>query len=341
MRQAFLNNPGKIEYREIEKPDPRPENVVVKIKYIGICGSDIHVFHGKHPYTSYPVVQGHEVSAEVVAVGDGVSGYKAGDRVTVMPQVFCGQCYPCRHGDYHICNNLKVMGFQTTGMASEYFETHPSTLIPLPDGVDYQHAALIEPLAVACHALQRAGGVNRKNVLILGAGPIGNLTAQAAKGLGANKVMITDISDFRLQLAKECGADYVLNTKNIDLSAIISEHFGDDKADVILECVGANETIAQAILNARKGSTIVVVGVFGSIAHVDIGLVQDRELQLVGTLMYKRDSFVEAIELINSGKINFTGIISAQFSFSDFEEAYRFIEQGKDKAMKVLIDMEQ
>jgi L-iditol 2-dehydrogenase len=185
MKQAVMTEPGKIEYHRVPKPEIRPGHVVVRISRIGVCGSDIHVWHGLHPYTDYPVVQGHEVSGVVESVGDGVTGLSAGNKVTIQPQVTCGTCYPCTHGKYHICDNLKVMGFQTTGTASEYFLVEAEKVLRLPDDINMNHGAMVEPLAVACHALFRVGEVSGLNVLVLGAGPIGNLTAQAAMGKGA------------------------------------------------------------------------------------------------------------------------------------------------------------
>ena len=169
---------------------------------IGVCGSDIHVWHGKHPYTSYPVTQGHEVSARVVGIGEGVEGFAEGDLVTVMPQVVCGHCYPCTHGMYNDCNELKVMGFQTTGTASEYFAVDSSKVTKLPDGLTYSEGAMIEPLSVAVHAAKRFPDLKGANTVVLGCGPIGILLIQSLKALGAAHVLATDISDTRLAHAR-------------------------------------------------------------------------------------------------------------------------------------------
>ena len=204
--------PGKIEFIDVLTPETEANQILIKIKRIGICGSDIHVYHGKHPYTSYSVLQGHEVSGEIERVEARVKGLKKGDRVTIQPQAVCGRCYPCSHGKYHICDNLKVMGFQTTGAASEYFAVDADKLLlKLPDGMSFEHGAMVEPLAVAVHPLGRHGDVVGEKILVFGAGPIGNLVAQAAKAMGAEKVMITDISDYRVKLAEECGIDYVVD----------------------------------------------------------------------------------------------------------------------------------
>jgi L-iditol 2-dehydrogenase len=339
MLQSIMTGPGKIEFRQIDKPEIGVNEVLMETKRIGVCGSDIHVFHGLHPYTSYPVVQGHEVSGVVAAVGQNVGDFTQGDKITFTPQVTCGECYPCRNGMYHICENLKVMGFQTDGAGQEYFPLPAWNAIKLPDDFSLDHAALIEPISVAVHALQRGGEVQGKKVLVLGAGTIGNLTAQTAKALGAEAVMITDISGYKLDKAKDCGIDFVINTAEDDLALAIATHFGTTKADMILECVGVQPTVDQAIENARKGTTIVIVGVFGEKPWVDLGLVQDRELSLVGTLMYQKADFEKAVELIAAGKMCLDDLVTHRFPFERYLDAYHTIEESNGEYMKVMIDL--
>jgi L-iditol 2-dehydrogenase len=339
MRQAIMVKPGEIIFREIPLPQIQSNEVLIQVKRIGVCGSDIHVFHGLHPYTSYPVVQGHEVSGVIAEVGKQVEGLAQGDKVVFMPQVTCGECYPCRHGMYHICDNLKVMGFQTNGAAQEYFPVRADMALKLPGSVSLDHAALIEPIAVAAHALSRAGSVAGLNVLVLGAGTIGNLVAQVAAASGAKGVMITDVSAYKLEKARQCGLEYGLNTAQEDLGQAILNTFGADKADLILECVGVQDTITQAIACARKGSPIIVVGVFGQKPLVDLGLVQDRELSLVGTLMYQKKDFERAIELVSNGKLRLNQMVTHRYAFKDYLAAYQAIDSSAGKYMKVMIDL--
>jgi len=341
MRQAVMVSAGKIEFRDVPVPQVREDQVLVKIFRIGICGSDIHVYHGKHPYTSYPVVQGHEVAGEIVEKGARARGFSVGDRVTIQPQVVCGKCYPCTHGQYNICDDLKVMGFQTTGTASEFFAVEAQKVLKLPGGTPFDFGAMVEPLAVGVHALGRSGQVKGKKVLVLGAGPIGNLAAQAARGMGAAAVAITDISDFRLGIAAKCGIENRLNASGVDVGASIPGVFGPDKADLILECVGANPTVEQAVANARKGTDIIIVGVFSEKAIVDMGLVQDRELRLIGTLMYQERDFRAAIELIEKGRVSLAPLITDHFAFLDYQKAYQHIEAHRDSSMKVLMDIQE
>lgn len=335
-----MTAPKEIIFREIDIPEVGDDEVLIKIKKIGICGSDIHVYHGTHPFTSYPVTQGHEVSGEVVEVGKNVSKVKAGDRVTIEPQVRCGKCYPCRHGKYNLCEELKVMGFQTTGTASEYFKAPELNVTKLPDDMDYSKGAMIEPLAVAVHAISRSGDIRGKRVSVIGAGPIGNLVAQSAKAMGAERVMLSDVSDYRLSLGKKVGIDAVYNTRESDYNADLIDCFGPDKADIIYDCAGNDITMNSAIRSARKGSTIILVAVYAGMANVDLAVLNDHELDLNTTMMYRHEDYEKAIELVNEKKIDLESLMSNTFPFMEYQKAYEYIDQNREKAMKVLIDLE-
>lgn len=340
MIQQVMTRPGEIEFCEIPTPKPERGQVFVKIKKIGICGSDIHVYHGKHPYTNYPVTQGHEVSAQVTALGKGVEGLEVGQKVTIEPQVICGKCYPCTHGRYNLCESLKVMGFQTTGMASEYFAVGASKVTHLPEHMTYNEGAMIEPLAVTVHAAKRAGELNNRKIAVLGAGPVGILLCQTLKALGADKVMVSDVSDYRLELALKCGVDYAINTRERDFGEAMAECLGADKADVICDCAGNNTTMNQAVQNARKGSRIVLVAVFANIATVDLAKLNDSEPILDTSLTYRHEDYVEAIKLVGEGKIQLKQLMSKHFAFKDYLAAYQYIDENREFTMKVMIDID-
>lgn len=341
MLQQVMTSPGVIEFRDIEKPSPKAGEILVKIMKIGVCGSDIHVWHGEHPFTSYPVTQGHEVSGEIAALGEGVTGFEVGQKVTIQPQVVCGKCHPCRNGKYNLCEELKVMGFQTTGVASEFFAVDAQKVTLLPDTMSFDEGAMIEPLAVAVHAVRKFGDMQGMKVAVLGAGPIGILVAQAAKGMGAESVLITDISDVRLAKAKECGIDFCVNTKNTDFGDALIDAFGPDKADVIYDCAGNNTTIGQAIQYARKGSTIILVAVFAGMATVDLAVLNDHELDLNTTMMYRNEDYIDAIELVRAGKVQLQPLVSKHFAFRDYADAYRFIDANRETTMKVIINVQE
>ena len=340
MIQQLMTAPKEITFREVDIPEPGPDQVLVKIKRIGVCGSDIHVFHGMHPYTKYPVTQGHEVSGKIVKLGQYVSNLQVGQRVTIEPQVFCGRCHPCLHGKYNLCENLKVMGFQTVGTASEYFAVDASKITPLPEGMSYNEGAMIEPLAVTVHAGKRFSDMKGAKVAVLGAGPIGILLSQAVKALGAAEVMITDISEKRLELAKSVGADYAINTAKEDFGEALVACFGPDKADVIYDCAGNDITMNSAIQNARKGSTIILVAVFAKMANVDLAKLNDSELDLNTSMMYRHEDYVDALRFVNEGKIQLKPLESAHFAFKDYQKAYEYIDANREMTMKVLIDVD-
>ena len=340
MIQQLMTAPKEITFREVDIPEPGPDQVLVKIKRIGVCGSDIHVFHGMHPYTKYPVTQGHEVSGKIVKLGQYVSNLQVGQRVTIEPQVFCGRCHPCLHGKYNLCENLKGMGFQTVGTASEYFAVDASKITPLPEGMSYNEGAMIEPLAVTVHAGKRFADMKGAKVAVLGAGPIGILLSQAVKALGAAEVMITDISEKRLELAKSVGADYAINTAKEDFGEALVACFGPDKADVIYDCAGNDITMNSAIQNARKGSTIILVAVFAKMANVDLAKLNDSELDLNTSMMYRHEDYVDALRFVNEGKIQLKPLESAHFAFKDYQKAYEYIDANREMTMKVLIDVD-
>lgn len=340
MLQQVMTAPGEIMFRQIPVPKAGEGQILIRIRMIGICGSDIHVYHGKHPFTTYPVTQGHEVSGEIVALGQGVEGFRLGQKVTVEPQVFCGKCHPCTHGKYNLCEELKVMGFQTTGVASTYFAVDASKVTPLPESLSFEEGAMIEPLAVAVHAVRRFGEVEGKKVAVLGAGPIGNLVAQSAKALGADTVMVTDVSDYRLEMAKRCGADVTVNTAREDFGQAMVRCMGPDKADVIYDCAGSNVTMNQAIRCARKGSVIILVAVFADMATVDLAVLNDHELDLNTTMMYRHEDYVTAIELVEQGKVQLRPLMSRTFPFRQFKQAYEYIDANRETSMKILVNVQ-
>lgn len=338
MRQAAMTGPRTITIEEVDVPSIADDEVLVNIAYIGVCGSDIHVNYGKHPYVEYPVIQGHETSGRVVAVGKDITRVAVGDLVTIEPQVYCGECYPCTHGLYNICNNLKVMGFQTIGTASDYFAVHERHIVKLPDTMDLRHGAMIEPLAVGVRAVQKAGSMQGKQVLVIGAGPIGNLVAQTAKALGAEKVMISDVNELRLEKAKSCNIDYPVNVTKLPLDDAINQYFGTERrADVIFECAGVQRAVNDAVSLARKGTDIVVVAVYEGKPEVDLARINECELNLIGTARYQIKDFESAISLVEQGKIHLDPLITHEFEMEEYSKAYGTIEDDPGSTMKVMV----
>lgn len=340
MRQAIMISPGKIEYTDVSAPKIlKPHEILLKIQRIGICGSDIHVFHGEHPATPYPVVQGHEYSATVEAVGAKVVKAKPGMKATARPQLVCGECGPCIRGQYNACQNLKVQGFQAPGVAQDYFIVTEDRLVVLPDSLTFEQGAMVEPAAVGAHSTSRTTGIKGKNVVVSGAGTIGNLVAQFAKARGAKKVLITDISNYRLQKARECGIEYALNVSETSAEEGIKSCFGDEGFQIGFEAAGVQASLDFLLANVEKGGDVVILGVYAKNPEINMYYVGEHELNLFGSMMYRHEDYEEAVSMIANGKINTEPLISKHFPFNQYMEAYEYIEHQGDKTMKVMIDL--
>jgi L-iditol 2-dehydrogenase/threonine 3-dehydrogenase len=203
----------------------------------------------------------------------------------------------------------------------------------------FEQGAMIEPAAVGAHSTRRAGDLKGKNVLVLGSGPIGNLVAQFAKARGAAKMMITDISDFRLSKARECGIMHTANVANENIEDSLQKCFGKEGFDVAFECAGLEITLDQAVQQINKGGTIVIVAVYGSRPKVDMAIVGDRELNLVGTLMYRHEDYEESIKFIEEGKIRTEPLFTGHFDFDHYLDAYKYIDGQGERSLKVFIDL--
>lgn len=339
MLRSRLVEPERVILEEVEKPAPRKGEVLVQVATCGICGSDIHAYYGRHPFIKCPIVQGHEFSGIVTELGEDVKTVVIGQRVTVIPHLVCGKCYGCQLGRSNLCENLKFTGCQSSGAMAEYLAVPSEMTVNLPEEIDFEEGALIEPLAVGVHALRRSNLEQRERVLIYGAGPIGLLTLQVAKAKGAGEIIIVELSDLRLKKAKELGASYIINPSKENVGEYIKTHFPQRGVDLIFECVGANSTIQEAVEVARKGTQIVVVGVFGKEVPIKMGWVQDHELDLLGSCSYLREDFREAIELIQKKKVNVKSLITNRFPLTKVAQAYKLIEKQKDKTLKVLLQI--
>jgi L-iditol 2-dehydrogenase/threonine 3-dehydrogenase len=339
MRQAIMTEPGKIVFNEVSTPKPGPNEVLFNIKRIGVCGSDVHVWHGKHPFTPYPVVQGHEYCGIVEAVGEDVEGVTPGMLATARPQLVCGKCGPCKRGDYNVCEKLKVQGFQAPGCAQDYFVTVPERFVALPDNLTLDQGAMVEPFAVGAHSTAKAGNLTDKNVIVFGAGMIGNVVAQFCLARSAKKLLITDISEYRLDVAKQCGMKNVSNPNDEKLEDAIKRVFGDEGFQVALEAAGAESALTAAVDNIEKGGRIVILGVFGTPPRINMAKVCEHELSVVGSMMYMHRDYLEAAEKIASGKVITDPLVTKHFAFEQYQDAYKFIDAEGDKTMKIMIDL--
>jgi len=343
MRQIKLLAPKDLQILEVPDITPDqlgPHQLLLKVRRIGICGSEIHSYHGLHPATFYPVVQGHEYSATVVAVGKEVTVASPGDNVTARPQLVCGKCAPCLRGQYNVCENLRVQAFQADGAAQDLFIMDEDRTVKLPDGMSLDYGAMVEPTAVGAHATSRTD-VKGRNVVVSGAGTIGNLVAQFAKARGARKVLITDISGRRLAIARECGIEHTANVTKTTMKEACRQVFGDEGFQVGFEVAGVESSIRSLMECIEKGSDLVVVAVFGHDPALSMFHLGEHELRLIGTMMYRHEDYVKAVECISEGTINLEPLVSNRFSFEEYDDAYKFIDANRETAMKVIIDLDQ
>lgn len=333
-------SPGIIEFRNVRNPDKLKNNeILMRIKMIGICGSDIHVFHGKHPATTYPVIQGHEYSAVVEATGSDVTRVKRGMRVTARPQIVCGKCGPCKRGHYNVCQELKVQGFQAPGAAQELFVVPEDRVVVFPDSMTFENGTMIEPAAVAVHSLKRGPDLTGKNVVVSGAGTIGNLVAQFAKARGAAKILVTDISDYRLNIATQCGIEGTLNVSKSSFEKGVKSFFGDEGFQVGFETAGTQSSLDVVVQFIEKGGSIIIIGVYAQNPVINMFYLGEHELNILGSLMYRHEDYEIAVDMIASGNVNVMPLQTKKFPFEKFREAYKYIEEQGERSLKVIIEL--
>lgn len=340
MKVARLMAPFQIEMQQAPIPEPGPNEVVLKNMYLGVCTSDLQIYHGKHAYAAMPVTMGHEEAGIVYKVGENVTDWKPGDRVILQPQLFCGECYPCKTGHFNVCESLKVIGVHVDGCACEYTAVPAWNLHRLPDNVSFREAALIEPIAVGFGVVRRINEVTDitgKRVCVVGAGTIGNLVAQACKAMGAGPVMITDILQDKLELALKCGIDYAENTKEQTLAQAIDKCFGADKADIIVDSA-ANPFVFQSIMDAaRKASIVVLSGNYKEPVRLDVTQIQRREITVLGHMMYIRQEFEDGLRHLSLGNIHTEGLITQEWTLDQYAEAFRFIDDHPAEVVKMIV----
>jgi L-iditol 2-dehydrogenase len=339
MKLARILEPGRITLEEVPKPQPGPSEALIAVEYCGVCGSDVHAYNDRHPFVKRPVAPGHEFAGVVAEIGDDVSGLDLGTPVTVEPQIVCGQCQRCLEGRYNICMDLKVIGCQIDGAMGEFVAVPADRVLPLPPAVDTRLGTMVEPLAVGIHAIEQGGGVRDKNIMVLGAGAIGLSILMAASALGAASITVADPISARLDLAGKLGAAYLTQPEELDIIAWSREITKGQGFDLVFECVGADRALESSIRTVRKGGTAVLVGVYGDTVSASVGLVQDREISMVGSLMYLRSDYLQAIQLIADGKAPVGELISHEFPLADVVEAFRLIEDPKTSSLKVIINI--
>lgn len=340
MRKVVLHAPYEMTVVQSEAPTPKADEVRIAVKRIGICGSDPTIYKGLHPYVSYPLVPGHEISGVVDMVGENVDAKRVGERVTVIPHLTCDECDNCKKEIYNFCEQLRCTGAEADGAMCDYFCIPSKMAIAIPDEMDIDDAALVEPACVAYHGAKRANPTEADTVLVVGAGPIGVFCLQSCFALGVKKVYIADMDAERLEIAKSLGATGVIDCSKESLKEGL-ERLGADKITVYYDCVGEKGIVLNNILEiAHRGSRIVVIGVLQN--GYNIPLLPDfvqHELSLFGTTMYVPTDYREMIDFMSRGLITTKGMISHRFGLDDVPAVLDMIVGRKEKTFKVIIDV--
>lgn len=339
MKKIIFTSPWHTEIHESEIPVCKENEVLLKLDRIGVCGTDIQVFAGRNRYMKFPVTPFHEGVARVADTGCQVDHVKAGDRVVIRPIISCGSCYSCKRGFENACENFNCLGVQSDGLGAEYFTIDKEYVYPIPETCAPDEAVLIEPFAVGVHAAVRAR-VSGKKVFVVGAGTIGNFTAQACRLLGAKTVAICDLSEEKVEMAKRSGIKLCLNSSGQTIKEVGMEAFGTFP-DVIIDCVGAKTVFPQILELAGKTTTIVIVGNYSELVLVDVATIQRNELNILGNITYTAEDFKRAVEWMVEGKVYTKGFLSARYRFDQVQEMMEFAAENRGRNMKVIMDFKE
>ncbi len=342
MRAAVLHGVDDIRVENVPAPVLDDErNVLVRIASVGICGSDVHYLKrgsiGNISLQS-PTIMGHEASGEVVEVCGDARGLQPGDRVAIEPGYTCRKCEFCRRGQYNMCPDVVFLAAPPVdGAFAEYVAWPADFLFRLPGTMSMDEGAMLEPLAVGLHAARRSGVRAGDSVAVLGTGPIGLTTLQAAKAHGATTIIAADLVSMRLELARGLGATSVLNAAEVDVEATIMQMTGGRGVDVAFECAGAIPTIQMAMRVARNGGKVQLVGMPAETdPQIPLYELINRELDVLGLFRYA-GCYPPGIELVSSGQVDVRSLVTHHFPLEETPEAMAFADTNKDKAIKVVV----
>lgn len=334
MLAARYLGPNRIRAIPSPKPEIGPEEALIQVEACGFCGSDLGIVAGVHPRARPPLTIGHEFCGRVVEIRSSSPDISRGDRVTSYPLISCGRCYVCRHGQPHVCRQLRLYGFDVDGGMAEFVKLPVDSVIKVPETMPSRTGALIEPLAVAIHALARAPLLAEDTVVVLGAGPIGLLTALAVRHSGVKQLFITDILESRLGFARQMGlaalcaeGDTLLNT--------VRSVTDNEGADLIFECTGDPRAAVQVTALARCRGTIINVGVFKNPALFDLQAVNFKELTLIGSRVYSKEDFDHAVEIAPS--LPLSELITHTLPLEHVHDAFQLFRAGHG-VCKVLVE---
>lgn len=340
MRAIVYEGPGRLVVKDVAKPNAGPRDVLIRVRAAGICGSDLEMARGNRPDVIPPRIPGHEVSGDVDEVGDSVTRFQKGDRVVVEPILSCGECRNCRAGRYNVCRDLKFIGVHTDGAFAQFLVMPEWRVYRIPGGFTYEEAAILEPTAVGVHAVGRAKVSPGDSVVIIGAGPIALQIAQVAKAVGAGFIMMTDVLDHRLELAKNLVADLAINPKREDLVQRVKQVTDGEGVDVVIEVVGSSSTILQTMDLVRAGGRILIAGLSVESFFTEPPTFWMRQLLKEVTIetsrSYAANDWNVAIKLASRGDIDCRSLVTHRFRLDGVSRAYEVADKKLDNSMKVI-----
>ena len=337
MRTAAYTGNHSIEISEAEVPAPGPGEVQIAVAFTGLCGTDLHILHGNmDARVTTPLTFGHEMSGTISTLGEGVTGWSAGDNVTVMPLVWDGTCPACLAGNNHICQNLVFVGIDSPGSLQEYWNVPADLLVAVPADLSLRNAALAEPVAVAVHDVRRSELKKGDKVVVLGGGPIGVLIASVARSEGAIVAVSEPEPERRAQIER-LGFE-AIDPRAVDATEWVTTWTGGAGADVVFEVSGAPAAVLVATALAKVRGTLVIVAIHPTPREIDLQRVFWRELRILGARVYQRIDFERAIELLQDGTIPVGEVISRVVPLEEISDGVSDLENGR--ALKVLVELE-
>lgn len=335
MKAIVIEKPGQIEIKEIPMPEVKDNEALLKVKYVGICGADVASYTGNQPFTTYPRIPGHEFSAEIVTIPENDKGLKAGDIVTCNPYFNCGECYSCERGFVNCCTDNQTMGVQRDGAFCEYIAM-PVERIFKGEGLSAEELSLIEPFSISQHAVSRATIKETDTVLVVGAGPIGLFALLAAKQK-CKKIVVADILDNRLSLAKEYGADAVVNTKTQSLEDFTNEFTEGRGFDVCIEACGAPETFLNCIDCAAFAANIILIGNGKRETSFVHSIILKKELNIHGSRNALNADFINNIRIVADKKADVMKMVSGIYDMENATAAFEALKNNDGTLAKILI----
>ncbi len=338
MEALICTKPGTFQYKDIAAPVLQPGQAIVRIKRIGICGTDLHAYEGTQPYFSYPRILGHELAADLIEA-DGADGFIPGEAVTIIPYFNCGKCIACRNGKPNCCTDIKVCGVHVNGGMSEYFSV-PSYALVKSQGLGYDELALVEPLAIGAHGVRRANIQKDEFVLVIGAGPIGLGTMEFARIAGA-KVVALDVNVNRLQFCKDMfKADYIINATTENVLKRIKEITSNDMPTVVIDATGNQQAINNALQYLAHGGRFVLIGLQKEAISFSHPEFHKRESTLMSSRNATREDFEHIIDSMKKGFVDPTTYITHRVNFGDVKNAFESWLDPKEGVIKAMVTVD-